>query len=168
MELGQILRKLRKERKMTQQELAKATGLSFHAINSYESGRREPNSKAMAVLERFFNVSGEFLRGEVDRTTFIENSNIINDELDQMIVAFQKFKSKYAISNQAEQMLAANILTQIIKLVTDSILNNDSEKNFSVSDIVSPFSAVLNLNTAGIQELNKRADELQQLLQYKK
>lgn len=64
MELAQILKKLRKERKMTQKELAAATGISFHAINSYESGRREPNSKAMAALEEFFNVSGAYLRGE--------------------------------------------------------------------------------------------------------
>lgn len=58
------LKELRKSRGITQAELATITGLSFHAINSYESGRRTPNSKAMAVLERYFNVTGEYLRGE--------------------------------------------------------------------------------------------------------
>ncbi len=58
------LKELRKSRGLTQAELADITGLSFHAINSYESGRRTPNSKAMAVLERYFNVTGEYLRGE--------------------------------------------------------------------------------------------------------
>lgn len=58
------LKELRKSRGLTQAELADINGLSFHSINSYESGRRTPNSKAMAVLERYFNVTGEYLRGE--------------------------------------------------------------------------------------------------------
>ena len=58
------LKELRKSRGLTQAELADITGLSFHSINSYESGRRTPKSKAMAVLERYFNVTGEYLRGE--------------------------------------------------------------------------------------------------------
>lgn len=63
------LKELRKSRGITQAELATLTGLSFHAINSYESGRRTPNSKAMAVLERYFNVTGEYLRGESSERT---------------------------------------------------------------------------------------------------
>ena len=63
------LKELRKSRGITQAELATITGLSFHAINSYESGRRTPNSKAMAVLERYFNVTGEYLRGESSERT---------------------------------------------------------------------------------------------------
>lgn len=64
MRMADRLKELRKSRGITQAELATMTGLSFHAINSYESGRRTPNSKAMAVLERYFNVTGEYLRGE--------------------------------------------------------------------------------------------------------
>ncbi len=66
MDLAHRLKTLRKEQGLTQEELATATGLSFHSINSYESGRRTPNSKAMVALERYFNVSGEYLRGETD------------------------------------------------------------------------------------------------------
>lgn len=60
------IRILRKEMGLTQPELAAQTGISVHSINSYESGRRQPNSKAMAELERFFSVSGAYLRGETD------------------------------------------------------------------------------------------------------
>ena len=66
MDLANTLKMLRKNAKLTQEDLAQKTGLSFHAINSYESGRRTPNSKAMAILESFFHVSGEYLRGESD------------------------------------------------------------------------------------------------------
>jgi len=64
MDLANTLKKLRKAQGLTQDDLAAKTGLSVHSINSYESGRRTPNSKAMALLERFFGVSGEYLRGE--------------------------------------------------------------------------------------------------------
>lgn len=66
MDLANTLKRLRKERGLSQEELAIETGLSFHSINSYESGRRTPNSKAMVALERYFNVSGEYLRGETE------------------------------------------------------------------------------------------------------
>ena len=62
--LSQNLKALRKEKGLTQAQLAKHTGLSMSAIRSYENGLREPNSKAMAALESYFHVTGEYLRGE--------------------------------------------------------------------------------------------------------
>jgi len=64
--LGLRLRDLRKQAGLTQEQLAKETSLSVSAIKSYENGWREPNSKAMAALENFFQVSGAYLRGETD------------------------------------------------------------------------------------------------------
>lgn len=58
---------LRKQRGITQKELAAKTGLSYSAIISYENAKSEPNSKAMAALEEFFNVSGAYLRGETNK-----------------------------------------------------------------------------------------------------
>lgn len=166
--LANRIKELRKEKGITQKDLAQITGLGYSSIVCYENGLREPNSKAMVALEKYFNVSGEFLRGEVDKPTFIQNSENINDELDQVIIQVQAFKNKYLISNQDKQALAANVLSQIIKLITDNLLNNNIASNISVLDIIGPFSAVFNLNDAGVEELNKRADELQQLKQYKK
>ena len=60
------IRELRKKRKLTQKQLAEETKLSLSAIKSYENGVREPNSKAMAALEQFFDVTGKYLRGETD------------------------------------------------------------------------------------------------------
>lgn len=69
MSLSAILKSLRVQQGLSQKELAEKVGLSAHSINSYESGRREPNSKAMAVLEAFFGVTGAYLRGECDDCT---------------------------------------------------------------------------------------------------
>ena len=81
------LKELRKSRGLTQAELADITGLSFHSINSYESGRRTPNSKAMAVLERYFNVrTPEYSWEDPEimaaiRTNFPEQLRQLNDTL---------------------------------------------------------------------------------------
>lgn len=60
---------LRKKLSLTQKQLADETGLSLSAIKSYETAKREPNSKAMAALEQYFNVSGGYLRGDTDDPT---------------------------------------------------------------------------------------------------
>jgi len=66
MTVGENIRFLRKERNLTQLALAEQTGIPARTIINYENSSREPNAKNMAILERFFNVSGEYLRGESD------------------------------------------------------------------------------------------------------
>lgn len=64
MNISKCLKDLRKEHGLTQQQLADNTGITLKSIQNYENAVREPNSKSMAILEKFFNVSGAFLRGE--------------------------------------------------------------------------------------------------------
>lgn len=168
MKMSDRLKELRKDRGLTQIELAAATGLSPHAINSYESGRRTPNSKAMVALECFFNVSGEYLRGEADRVAFMENSERVLDGLDQVAAQFLAFRSKYLTSDQAEQLLAAEVLAQAIELLTAHLLLRNTAPELTAQEIIGPLAAVFDLNAAGRTELNKRASELLQLPQYKK
>lgn len=56
MSFKEMLKKLRVEKKLTQEELAQATGLSRSAIGMYESGSREPNFETLEVFADFFNV----------------------------------------------------------------------------------------------------------------
>ena len=58
--MGQRIQELRKDAGLTQEQLAQRIGVSMAAVRNYENGLREPNSKAMAALERFFKVSGDF------------------------------------------------------------------------------------------------------------
>ena len=63
MTIGENIRSLRKEMGLTQQALAEQTGIPIRTIINYENSSREPNAKNMAILEKFFHVSGEYLRG---------------------------------------------------------------------------------------------------------
>lgn len=64
MHFADNLKKLRKNKKLTQRELAQLTGLSVDAIASYELKRRIPNAKALVAFEKLFNVSVTILIGD--------------------------------------------------------------------------------------------------------
>lgn len=69
MNIAVRLKELRVSAGITQKELATSTGIALQSIINYENGRREPNSKAMVALERYFNVTGEYLRWESSERT---------------------------------------------------------------------------------------------------
>ena len=54
---------LRNNRHITQEELAKALGVSRSTIGMYESGTREPNFETLEAIADYFNVSMGFLIG---------------------------------------------------------------------------------------------------------
>ena len=64
--ISERIRFLRKEKTLTQKQLGEKLGIPWRTIMNWERGQREPNSKAMAALEDFFQVSGKYLRGETD------------------------------------------------------------------------------------------------------
>ena len=90
--IGQRIQELRKAQGLTQSQLAQKIGISMAAVRNYENGLREPNSKAMVALEKYFNVSGEFLRGETnirDVSQNIERKQLMiqqsQDELSEFL-----------------------------------------------------------------------------------
>ncbi len=68
---NKILRELRDEKKLTQQELADKLEVSRMTINFYESNRRTPDINFAVKAANFFNVSVDYLVG---------NSNIKTKE----------------------------------------------------------------------------------------
>lgn len=165
--MGRRIQELRKAEGLTQEQLAQKIGVSMAAIRNYENGLREPNSKAMAALERYFKVSGEFLRGEVDRETFLQNSAAIQGQLDVLVGLFQTFKLDFDCSSQERQMLAVSILTGIMQTVTERLLRDDGLADLDAKQVIQVFRTIFSLNTQGRAELAKRAEELTQLQQYR-
>lgn len=144
MNMADRLKELRKGRGLTQAELADATGLSFHAINSYESGRRTPNSKAMVALERYFNVSGEYLRGETDQRDLMKW-----DDPDIMDAVHQSLPTQISGLNDVlkgcpaqEQKLTFDILVQLRYVLE---LKDASEKMTALSMLHDVAAAVEHL-----------------------
>jgi transcriptional regulator with XRE-family HTH domain len=61
MSLGKKLSSLRKERNLTQDELAKALNIGKSTIAMYETDKRSPDAEMLKVLASFFNVSIDYL-----------------------------------------------------------------------------------------------------------
>ena len=61
--LGDRLKKLRKEKKLSQEALADALGLERVSISRYETGIYEPRKEQIEKIAEYFNVSTDYLLG---------------------------------------------------------------------------------------------------------
>ncbi|MDR4995344.1 helix-turn-helix transcriptional regulator [Bacillus altitudinis] len=72
------LKKIRKEKKLTQQYMADKLGISRPAYTAYELGKREPDHNTLIAISNILDVSIDFLlkgRNSIDEQT----SRILND-----------------------------------------------------------------------------------------
>lgn len=99
-----VLKSLRTERGLTQDELSKALKVSRSTIGMYENGSREPDYETLESIADFFNVDIDYLLGRTLKTTKLIQPQTIaahfngdeftEEELDE-IKAFADFvKSK--------------------------------------------------------------------------
>lgn len=63
--MGENLKKMRKDRGMTQIALQMQTGIEQALISKYETGERIPPTETLIILADFFNTNIDFL---LDRT----------------------------------------------------------------------------------------------------
>ena len=60
------LKELRGEKGLSQNKLAKLTGLTQVSISLWESKKKNPSIDAVIILAKFFNVTTDYLLGVVD------------------------------------------------------------------------------------------------------
>ena len=77
--MGQIIRKLRKERNLTQEELAEQLGVTFQAVSKWENDSGLPDISQVVPLATVFNVSTDILFGIYGTTNEDEVERIINE-----------------------------------------------------------------------------------------
>ena len=64
--LGNRIKKLREEKNIKQEDLAKKVNVFPSAIGMYERDLREPNDEITLKLAEFFNVTTDYLLGKSD------------------------------------------------------------------------------------------------------
>lgn len=82
-EFGNKLRQLRKDRKLTQQQLAELIGVKNSVISFYEVGERTPSPDVLRKLALALHVSTDFLLG-IERSATLDASGL--DEQDRLVV----------------------------------------------------------------------------------
>lgn len=82
-EFGNRLRKLRKDRNLTQRQLAELIGVKNSVISFYEVGERTPSPDVLRKLAMALHVSTDFLLG-IERTATLDASGL--NEQDRQVV----------------------------------------------------------------------------------
>lgn len=88
MEFNERLKNLRKEKQLTQRELAAILNYGSSAISNYESGKNQPSISDLKIISQYFNVSLDYLLCVND----IRNPYVIDDTSDK----FNEFRQMYA------------------------------------------------------------------------
>jgi len=66
---GEILRNLRKEADITQEELGNIVGVTTSMIGMYETNARKPSYEVLLKIAEYFNVTTDYLLGKSDSKT---------------------------------------------------------------------------------------------------
>lgn len=64
--LGEVLRKYRTERNMTQEFVAESIGVSRQAVSKWEKGVSDPSTSNLLALAKLYSVSAEELLKQVE------------------------------------------------------------------------------------------------------
>ena len=105
------LKDLRKEKNLTQKELAKALSITISTLSHWECDYQEPSFKDLTLLANFFEVSTDYLLG----VTGYEESVQINAPRSPVLKADEKellnlyrqlsYESKHRLIARAEVMV---------------------------------------------------------------
>lgn len=75
---GINLRKLRKQRGITQQNMADEINASRSCISNYESGNRQPDNETIKLIADYFDVSVDYLLGRSTVKTVLKSENAVS------------------------------------------------------------------------------------------
>ena len=91
--MGEKLKSLRIEKKLTQKQVADRIGLAISAVSSYESGTRYPSYDVLVKLVRIFHVSTDYLLGMTD-TRNVDVTGLNDNEIELVSQLVDMLRSK--------------------------------------------------------------------------
>ena len=91
--MGDKLKSLRTDKKMTQKQVADRIGLAISAVSSYESGTRYPSYDELVRLAHIFRVSTDYLLGMTDKRN-IDVTGLDDDEIELISQLVDKLKKR--------------------------------------------------------------------------
>ncbi len=93
MNMGEKLKSLRIEKKLTQKQVAERIGLAISAVSSYEAGTRYPSYDVLVKLARIYHVSTDYLLGITD-TRNIDVTGLDDKEIELVSQLVDMFRTK--------------------------------------------------------------------------
>ncbi len=92
-DFGQILQKLRKERGLTQEQLASLINKESSIISRYEKNLQSPTFDTVRSFAAIFNVSMDYLSG-MEKTTTISTVGLSEDQIQIIRELAETFRNK--------------------------------------------------------------------------
>ncbi len=89
---GEKIKKLRKEKKLTQKQLADLAGVAVSAISAYESGNRYPSYEVLINLSHIFRVSTDYLLG-ISTIKSIDVTELNDNEIEVIMQMVEVLKA---------------------------------------------------------------------------
>ena len=91
--MGEKLKNLRKQKRLTQKQVADRIGLAISAVSSYEAGTRYPSYDVLIKLARIYHVSTDYLLGMTDKKE-LDISGLNNEEVEAISQLVNILKNK--------------------------------------------------------------------------
>ena len=79
MQIGEVIRKYRKSKNMTQEEMANRLGVTAPAVNKWENGNSLPDIMLLAPIARLLDISLDTLLSFREELTKEEINNLVNE-----------------------------------------------------------------------------------------
>lgn len=123
--IGERIKKIRKDKDLTQQEFAEKIGVKRNTVATYEMGRSMPSDSALSLICKTFNVNEEWLRdgtGEIyqpEATAALELLAIEHNLTNGEYVLIEKFLK-----------LKPDVRTALVRYVREvaaSIVNDEAD-----------------------------------------
>lgn len=135
MNIGDRLKRLRKELDLTQEAFASRIGSVQNTITGYESGRRNPSAPVISLICIEFDVNEEWLRNGTGEMFAPES----NDELEALAKKYnlsnadQVLIEKYVNLKSGSRETIINFMIDVVAALDGAADQND--KAFPVGDI---------------------------------
>lgn len=84
------IRDLREDMDLRQIDVAEATGIDQKTLSNYETGKTQPDAKALIALADFFHVSIDYLLGRAELPSL--NAKFIADEISKAQMQLERIK----------------------------------------------------------------------------
>ena len=91
--MGKKLKNLRKQKRLTQKQVADRIGLAISAVSSYEAGTRYPSYDVLIKLARIYHVSTDYLLGMTDKKE-LDISGLKDEEVEAISQLVNILKNK--------------------------------------------------------------------------
>lgn len=102
MSIGDNLKKIRKNKKMTQEDFGKLVGLSTNTVQRYELGKRQPNIETINKIAEALGVPiTELINNDYDKSKYELEKALLNgsSNISNLVINFENSAKEEAVKN---------------------------------------------------------------------